>query len=256
MDQQAKRSLAISTSTTRRLVVGLDAVRVSDVDHLPNIWEVDAHAECTGGDDHAQVTSSESLLYAFAAEVGQPPVVWGCWIPPFGHRKREFLRALHRARVDERATVAWIEAPAKKIEARPFAICLCGFHAQVGSIESSDHDNGIAQGEVGDDVGTNGRRGRGGEGSNRRAPACFDGASDQPIVRSEIVSPARDAVRLVDDEPIHFQLGETAGESRATETLGRDVEQLIFTARSRGQSRMLLGRGERRVDERGSDPTI
>jgi hypothetical protein len=105
-----------------------------------------------------------------------------------------------------------------------------------------------------DDVFDYFRGGRRGEGEHRRPPERADRVRESEIGGAEVVSPLRNAVRLVDDEE-----GDSAGAEhvevlRVLQALGRDVDEIV-----RARSDLLGGfpdlpGGERGIELRHVDP--
>ena len=101
-------------------------------------------------------------------------------------------------------------------------------------------------------------RGRGGRGecADRRPAACGDGVAEAPVVGPEVVAPARDAVRLVDDEAVYREPAELVEEPRRAEALRREVEETQLAARplpaaTRTEWLRLPGCGRRQPERRG-----
>src|SRR6202035_3788881 len=108
-------------------------------------------------------------------------------------------------------------------------------HGQVLAHEPGDPLDGRSQAETRRDVLAD-PRGRGrGEGADRRSTARRDRVAEPPVVRAEVVAPARDAVRLVDDEAIDRQLPEVVEEAWGAETLGREVQEAKLAIRGSSQ---------------------
>ena len=58
-----------------------------------------------------------------------------------------------------------------------------------------------------------------------------DGIAETPVVGTEVVAPARDAVRLVDDETIDRQPAEAVEEARRAEAFRCEVEEAQLAGR-------------------------
>ena len=92
-------------------------------------------------------------------------------------------------------------------------------HGQVVADEPGDPLDGCSQAEACRDVLADPRGRRRREGADRRAAARRDGVAEAPVIGAEVVAPARDAVRLVDDEAIDRQPAEVVEEAGGAETL-------------------------------------
>jgi hypothetical protein len=116
--------------------------------------------------------------------------------------------------------------PAQQFETVSTTATSNRLQAQVGTVESGDDHEWITQSKVDRDVAANVRRRGGGEGPDRRAAARFERGTDEPVVRSEVMAPRGDAVRLVDDESTYRERRQPRHESGPAESLRSDIEQL------------------------------
>ena len=100
----------------------------------------------------------------------------------------------------------------------------------VVAAEARDGAHGAGKSELRDDVVLHQRRGRGGEGDDRRRTQQRQALAEHAVIRPEVVSPLRDAVRLVDRDQRRCALGEHLGKARHAQALGCD-EQKVERAR-------------------------
>src|ERR1019366_6588561 len=98
-------------------------------------------------------------------------------------------------------------------------------HGQVLAHEPGDPLDGRAQPETCRDVLADTRCCGRGEGADGGGSACCDGVAESPVVGPEVVPPARDAVRLVDDETIDGEPAEVVEEARRAEAFRGKVEE-------------------------------
>jgi len=96
---------------------------------------------------------------------------------------------------------------------------------EIGARKSGNANHRIAQGKVLDDVFANDGGGRCGEGGDRGAAERLDRTSQAEIVRPEIMTPLRQAMRLVDGETGHPLASKEIQKAGGPETLGGDIEQ-------------------------------
>ena len=134
-----------------------------------------------------------------------------------------------------------------------------GTHAQVdvGPVETRYDNPRARKAEQFDDVVADLGRGGRGEGRERRStrlPVCASAragrVSQKPVVGPEVVTPLRDAMRLVDDEPRDRHVAEDAHEGIRREALGRDIQQAQIPG-TRGLHRLAAHlAGQHRVQRR------
>jgi len=86
----------------------------------------------------------------------------------------------------------------------------------------------VAHAQRGDDVAHDVGRGGRGQREDRRAPERLGGAPDAEIGGPEVMTPLRDAVRLVDGEEARPRGGERLELARLLQALGRDVDELAL----------------------------
>src|SRR5438067_707422 len=79
--------------------------------------------------------------------------------------------------------------------------------------------------ELRDDVAPGGRVGGGGERDHLQPAERLAQAGERPVFGPEIMTPLRDAMRLVDGQPLDAGRLETFDEGRVGEPLGRNVEE-------------------------------
>ena len=96
---------------------------------------------------------------------------------------------------------------------------------QVGPVEVADQDDGVAQGELGDDVAADLFGGGGGVGMDGGVGEELAEAGQHAIFGAEIVAPVADAVGLVDGEGVDADLLQHAVEVGLHQPFGRDEQQ-------------------------------
>ena len=119
---------------------------------------------------------------------------------------------------------------------------------QVGAVETGARHHRFAQLQRGDDVAGDARRGRGGQGQRRRGAEPLAHIRQPQIVGPEVVSPLRQAVRLVDREAVDVGLSDRVQEAAAGEALGGDVDQARAAGGDAGEGNAHLLTGHDRGD--------
>ena len=105
-----------------------------------------------------------------------------------------------------------------------------------------------------------GRRSRGKGGDRRPVPRAIarvaprGGVSQTPVIRAEIVTPLRNAVRLVDDEPRDRQLDEEPQKLIGRKPFGRHIQQPQSSGAGGAQHVVAAVRGQHRMQRAGSNP--
>ncbi len=146
-----------------------------------------------------------------------------------GEEVSDLVRGAAAAAVHERASPARLDEVEERIAFVGGSTAAQHRHRQVVADESRDPLDGGMQAEARRDVVANARRGGGGECTDGRPAARRDGVAEAPVVGPEVVPPARDAVRLVDDEAVHRQPAELVEEARRSEALRGEVEEAKLT---------------------------
>src|SRR5262249_48469165 len=124
---------------------------------------------------------------------------------------------------------------------------------QVRPIESRNHVPRVFEPELLTDVGSD-ALGRGCRQSNDlRFMKPIDRLFEPQVIRSEIVSPMRNAVRFVDCEQSDSHRGYRIHKRLATKTFRSDIDDLVFAAANLTQSLVCLRVTERAVDKSRGD---
>ena len=121
---------------------------------------------------------------------------------------------------------------------------------EVGAVGAGRDGIGARDAEPGADVVDDGGRRRRGEGEHPGGAQLARALRELEVVGTEVVTPLRDAVRLVDGEERDLHARELGHEALVVEALGRHVEQAeLAAAQSLGDVAHLRER-EARVDAR------
>ena len=118
-----------------------------------------------------------------------------------------------------------------------------------GPIEARDELARVVQMQALDDLAPRRRIGRGGERDARHVGKAFVQDRELPVLRTEIVAPLRDAVRLVNGEQRDGHLRHLFEEPLGQQTLRRDVQQLQLAREHASFDVALRERIETRIQE-------
>jgi hypothetical protein len=196
------------------------------VHDIAHVRAIDPHPERDRGDDDVRPLVEKRLLMAAADLVGQTRVV--------GHGGMAFLLQPGGKRLDVLAGSA-IHNPRFALVPGEYLKQLTTQVAapqdpigEIRPIERPDQHERIPQPQLGDDVAADALGGRGGERVERRGRKIVAQTSQPPILRSEVVPPLADAVRLVDGDEPEADLLQDSPErfaAVADQPLGRHVQQ-------------------------------
>ena len=251
--------LAVAAGAPGFLVVALERFWQVVVHDPSHIGLVDAHAKGDGGDDHLRVIANERFLIVATRYCIETGVVRQCPDAIALQLRGKLIHALAREAVDDaRAAIA-----ARKLSQFRVRRPRLRAHGvvQVGAIETRNMDARLAQGELLHDVLPDPLRGSGGEGSDRHLGKSRAYAMELAILRTEVMTPVRNAMRLVDDQRGNAAGGMNPGQDFAfklglQQPLGSHVQQLELAALEARKPPRYLGAFERGVDERGVDAVV
>src|SRR5664280_2188641 len=208
IEQHRLRQLAVPTGATDLLVVGVHRVGDVGMQDEADVRLVDAHAERGGGHHDVQAADHEPGLDRVAVGRAHARVVRRGVHAELGNGLSVALGAAPSRRVhDPRLTLAHCPHDHR------FALLVIvaeGFNAeeQVGSVEAVHHDLRVAQPQLADHFVTYRRRRRRRQRQHGGVSQGLDHAAQAQVVGPEVVTPGRDAVRLVDDEERRLGLGQ------------------------------------------------
>ena len=190
---------AVTARTPRFLVIGLNALRQAEMGDKAHVGFIDAHAESHCGDNHHALLAQEPFLVTAARVIRKPRVIGQRVAPagaqPFG----DLLHLFSRQAIDDTGVVGML-ALQKTPQALAPVIVVGNGVVDVGTITTVDIDVGLFQLQLGNDFPA-GRVVRGGRQSNARDRGITLVQHRQlQILLTEVVSPARHAMSLVNGE--------------------------------------------------------
>ena len=166
-----------------------------------NVRLVDTHPEGNGGAYHLHAVVDEILLCLVASRCTQSGVIDGRFYSMTEEHFGYFLRLVTAHAIDDATFIGALE---DKFEYRPCLFLLLVSSAyietQVGTVEGRNEGLRVFQGQLCHDVLTGNLVRRGGQCHDRCLWKTFADSLQLGIFRSEVVSPLRDAVCLVDGE--------------------------------------------------------
>ena len=246
--QQAFAGQAIAARATGFLIVALDVLRQIVMNYEADVRLVDAHAKRDGRTHHARFVAEKGFLIGRTFAACQARVIGQRLHTVGGEFGRQALRRLARLGVNDPA----FAGPYANVRKNLLVSAGLGRNAvgQVGAVETGDVTRGRTQMESFDDVLPHAFRGRGGERHHRHVREYFAQGGDLPVLRTEVVSPLADTMRLVNRELADVPFRQIIEEPGQHQPLGRDVEQPEFAAVQSAQPRTRPAGAERGIQER------
>ncbi len=252
VEEQAVGGLTVPSGPSGFLIVAFDVLGQVGMDDEAHIGFVDAHPEGDGGDDHLAAPGDEGVLIA-SANIGLQTGVIGQGIDPaFQQIGGGLFDGAAGEAVDD-STVTGRSMP-NEVEHLLVDLPLGGdIVIEIGAVEGGQHQMRIPEPEAGADLFLGARGRRGGEGGDGHIRECLAQRRQLEVVGTEVVSPGRDAVRLVDGEEGNGGAPQRMGEGLGLKALRRDVEQVeLAHLQLHEPLRLLVGR-QGAVEEGGAD---
>ena len=234
------------------LVVGLDALGQVEMRDKPHVGLVDPHAERDRGYDHDTVLVDEAVLMPGAKVCIEARVIRQRGNPGVGKRGRGILDLGARQAVDDPG-IACMTLGDEGPELGGRVLLVDDFIADIWPVEARHELRRVSEGEPIDDLlsGELVGGGRQRDAWNGRETLREHGQAD--IFGAEIVSPLRNAVRLVDRKQRDARAGEQGQAARGEQPLRRDVEQIELAGDELCLDGGGLARRQRGIEDRGLD---
>ena len=247
-EEHAACGVAVTARPSGLLQVALERRRRLVVHDVADVGLVDAEAEGAGRhhDDPLALLHEAGLMLA-ALLVGHLAVVAGARNLDETEPEPHVIDHLRGRAVDDART----RQPTGKLREMAQLLVAAevpdGEH-EVVAVRRGDDDLGLAEPEVPDDVVAHGwRRGRG-EGEDLAGAETGQALTERQVGGTEIVTPLRDAVRLVDRDEARRALCEERSELVTGEGLGCGQHEDRPTRRDAGQRRAPVGHADRAVE--------
>ncbi|MNK83643.1 hypothetical protein D3C87_1034630 [compost metagenome] len=247
--EDAVRRFAVSPSTARFLVIGLDGAGQVVMQHQAHVRLVDAHAEGVGGHHDPGPARHERVLRPVSRGVIHAGVVGSGGNPLGGQVFGDGFDGFSGGRVDDAGPLHVCDNLAHLGELGGFAARRADHVAQVRPVEAGDEDRRVLEAQLLDDVLADFRSGGRGGREHRGPPQEGEGIPEAQVVGPEVVAPLGETVRLVDGQARNRHPLERGDERAVAEALGGDVDELVGSSRQLGQPMLGLVRIERGVDE-------
>ena len=225
--QQCARRSAVTAGAAGLLVPSLDRLRHADVDDGPNIGLVNAHSKSVGRDYNVNAAVHEAALNLGALLAVQTSVVGDDLDSKVcGEIRRNFGRLLARAGINNRRTrLRRCQRGGELGAGVAGRLRRRDGEGKVWTVKAGRNADRLVKSEPLCDVARDLRRGGCRRSEDRIGAEPAGGVAEAEVVGAEVVTPLRNAVRLINDEAANLNLFERLKEAGRSEALGRHVKQ-------------------------------
>ena len=238
---------AVAARTARLLIVAFERLGNVIVNHIAHVGLVDTHAEGNGRHNHVDALHEEVVLVGRTRRGIHAGMV-GARLDAVGQQQLGELLDLLAAQAVDDAALALVlldeaDDVAVDVVLGPY------FIIEVGAVERRLEDRGVRHAEILLDVHLHLGGGGSRQGDERSRTYFVDDGADTSVLGTEVMSPLRDAVRLVDGIERNLDFAQEGDVVLLGQRLGREVEQLGLALEHVGAD-LLDGRlVERRIEE-------
>ena len=225
----AMRILAVAACATDLLLVVFEGLREVEVKDGANIRFVDSHAEGNRGHNDIAPALHEVILRGGAHIVCKAGVVGPRADARALQATCHALRRMLQGHIDNGREWFLLD---ESIDEQVQALVRSNrgdVQVQIGSVERCLHMVSLGDAEGFADFLRHGRRCCGRERQNTRDAEFFRESGEAQILGSEIVSPLRNAMGLIDGKHANIRPLDLGDESLAHEALGGDIEEFEFS---------------------------
>ncbi len=250
VEGQAVALTTITTGTTRLLVVTFERLGNVVVNHIAHIGFVDTHTE--GDRCHNNIdTLHEEVILIRRTRGGIHTGMVGTGFDAVGYEQLGQLLDLLAAQAVDNTALTLVLLDVEDNIVVHIALG-ADFVVEVRAVERGAEDRRIVHAEVLLDIHLHLGGSRRGQGDERRIADLVDDRADTTILRTEVVTPLRDTVRLVDGVERNLDFTQKGDIVLFRERLGGEVEQLGLAVQDI-LAHLLHGRlVERRIQEVGN----
>ena len=253
VEGQAVAFAAVTAGAARLLIIAFERLGYVVMNHIAYVGLVDAHAECDRGDDHVGPLHQEMVLIG-GARRGVHAGVVGQRLDAVGHEQfGQFFDLLAAQAVDDAALALVLLDETDDVVI--YIVLGPDFVVEVRAVERRLEDRSVGHAQILLNIQLHlGRRGCR-QGDQRRRTDFVDDRTDAAVLGTEIMSPLRNAVRLVDGVERHLYFTQEGHVVLLGQRLGSEVKQFGLPRQHVGAHLRHGGLVERRVQEM-SDPRI
>ena len=245
--QQAIRRQSVAPGPAGLLIIPFNVFRQVVVNDPAHVRFVNPHAERDGRADNPNLVSQKKLLIRRALVRRKAGMIWAGRKPAVAEALCKPVRGRPRRAIDDPAVHRTLSDKLRKL---PHPLVL-GNHAigKVRPVETRDKNGGIAKLQMPDNILADTSRRGCRECGHRHIRQQCPQTLKLPVFRAEVVSPLRDAMRLVDRKGTHIPIAEIFLPVVEHEALGRGVEQAELPLVQPAQSGFAVRDLERRIQK-------
>ena len=225
VQQNRASGLAIAPSPANLLVERLDGAGQRGVDHAADVGLVDAHTEGDGRHDDLQLSAEKGFLHAFTNRGFKAGVIRGSG-KLAAELLGQFFGRFARGCVNNGRPPGGFpkKVPNELIAAR--LRHLYDFNREIVAAESVHEQLRFDQPQLRHDVLLHRRRGRRRKREDGRRAQHGKDAAQRAVVRTKIVTPSGDAVRLIDGDQGRLAASQHLWKARHAQPLRCDEQEL------------------------------
>ena len=238
---------AVAPGTTRLLIIPFERLGNVVMDDEPHVGLVDTHAESDRGDDHVGALHQEIVLIVRACLCIHTRMVGKRLDAVCDQQLRQLLDLLAAEAVDNAALARTLLDETYDVSVD--VVLGAYLIEEVGPVERRLEYRSVGHTQILLYVHLHLRRRRRREGYERRLPDIVYDGTDTAVLGSEIMSPLRYAVRLVDGIERYLDLAQERDVILLGKRLGRKIEQFCLSGQHVAPHLVDRGLVERRIEE-------
>ena len=237
------------------LIIRFEVLRRVEMRDKADIGLIDAHAEGDGGDDDDTLLAQEPFLMAGAGLGRQAGMIGQGVAPALAQPCGGILDGAPGQAIDD-ACVAWVLIVEKAQQIVASAVLCHHPIEQVGTVVAGGEQACLAEVQPVGDVAPGRLVGGRGQRHQRRVGKALLEDAERLIVAAKIMTPLRDAMRLVDREQRDPAAPQQVEAMRHHQPLGRHVEQVELPVAGGALDRPGFARRQSGIERRGADPGL
>ncbi len=240
----------ITSGSSCLLVVSFDTAGHVVMHHESQIGFVDSHSKRVGCDDDRSLPRHKFLLHRTTLVRSEPTVIKRQRTIDVGLQQLDQMLATFSSRsVNDSRSGGFVH----KLDQPLIFFVIAGRRfdskRQIVSRETGHESRWIIKVQNFRDIVLNQFGRRRGQRHCLRIANPLPKLAQSRIIGTEIVTPLADTMGFIDRQQLHFNAADRSHEGIASQTFGRDVNELVLTGPQCRQSRLLLLRRKRTVDE-------
>ena len=247
----AGSGLVVAARPARFLIITFYILGQIAMQHKTHVGLVNAHAKGDGGHDHRAAVLAEGLLGLGPLNISQTGVIGQGRDAVPVQKSHRGLHVLACGAVNDARPLV----PGQKIQQLPVQLAFWGdLIKKIRAVERSPDQQRVAQGQPFHNVPPHPPRGRGRERGQGRVRKHLAQPRQFQIIRPKIMSPLRNAVRLVNGEKRQLAPLQQSHELRHAQAFRRNIHQVQIAGQQPRPRPFALGHGTCAVESHGLEP--